>query len=1500
MAEVSVSVIGKDMLSASFRGMQSTVASLAGEITNLSSRAISPVTVALGNLLSDVVTNGVNALKNLKGTIESFNFIKLNMEMEMTRASFTTLLKSGTEANKMLDTLRIYANQTPFEFTQLTAATRKMLAFGFSAKEITTDYMGLGAGLLDVVGNASSALGAGAEGIQRITRALGQMRGLARVSAEDMNQLIDVGVQGYQILAEQLGMTVKEVREAMKKGGIDAEVGIKALLNGMMQQYGGGMQSFSQTAEGMSSTLNDYLADIQRGFGQIAYKEYRLLLTDVTKLVGSPAFTKFANMLGVQFGGAIKRLNDNVLKPAIQRMTQFVNTLGATDAGMQNFFDGLMRRIEPVTSLMRNLGLAFGKAAGLIRNFVMTFLQTDDVRQASEWLLRQLAKLNQMLYQFSQSTSISGREILEFARTVAANLRIAVVSVVHFIPVVKEAALVIAEIVKQLLKLNTTTNLLGTIRTVYDGLTKTIDSLVPRIIRLKDAIPAMASALIDALAPVRNVLGGFGDVLMSSGRFILEFIKQIMGLRQVQDAVSSIPDRLNQFADVLRMLSARIDDMTSKLPIWFDYLERLPNIIRGWIASIPAASQIIETLKSSLISLAQDTLATVVPLAIGYFESLKAKVTELIQSGIDFVMRFTLVGQTIRTVGQVASNVSTSMEPFIKFFLDLIRAALQAAGVTGDLQDVFAGLARGVEQLLAAVARILPDFNQMLSFFTLIANLIRDAISAVQMLLTALRPFADFLANVIRLFMELSGVNVSTIFTDLARVISNVLGKIAPLLPTLDEMRASVARLQQVFSPIMDAFGRFVTAASSLGGVLLTLTGQLLNFAAPFTTSGMTSALNWLTQATNSLAGFLSVVSQAATTGDWTTVTTTISTWATNMSTIITDNLRNLFSPENVAWFLTEGRANLVSFVIEKLGGIFTEAINTVSANLPATIQSASQYVKELIPNLITGIENSWNTLSSTISLTSSGLVNAFHGMWDTIQEITNTRGQTITQMVGNLPIAIAAMWEANKSSIRSGSDGLFDIIRESYQTTWEWIKSNIGSRDNFVQLSNSLSDEFSLWYRNAAESAWRTFSELTDKVVAYFTGPEFAASFDSASAVMGKSAEEAAFRLGVIIINFFKDTIKQGVVAAKEMYAYLVDQGPTLLAIGLSLFFKIKAAIDATIIRTISGLIQGILAAFGLTDWIPAVARFFDGLVDNVNRSSNDITTALNRFANWWRSLELGTMLRNFVTFVSNYVTRIMPQTVMLLAQMPGMIIDAAGNVIKEAMINMLTMIQNAIQSILGAIPGMSGYISTIQQMFQGWRDTVDGIGGTTAEATARIEAWRQALLAYNRDLNNLMIETGMDNLAGQTAVGARSMARSAATVTESLNKMANTNISNLAADVSYTTNQLQSSLSDMARTLMTTTTPMFMQLGSAIAGGIASGFDTAWASVAANIQNSVSGVAGMTVAGRAGGGGGVASITNVNNRSVDMNVTINQTTPTSTYDNLRYAQSLAQAKIF
>jgi tape measure domain-containing protein len=175
--------------------------------------------------------------------------IKLAADLEQSRVAFTTLLGSGEKARKFLDELAAFAAATPFEFKDLQDSSRRLLAFGFAAKDIIP--------IMNAVGSAVAGLGGGKEQIDRVTLALGQMQAKGKVSAEEMNQIAELGVPGWEMIAKAIGKSIPEAMKLAEKGAIDSTTAINALITGMNAKFPGMLEKQSQTINGQLSNLRD-------------------------------------------------------------------------------------------------------------------------------------------------------------------------------------------------------------------------------------------------------------------------------------------------------------------------------------------------------------------------------------------------------------------------------------------------------------------------------------------------------------------------------------------------------------------------------------------------------------------------------------------------------------------------------------------------------------------------------------------------------------------------------------------------------------------------------------------------------------------------------------------------------------------------------------------------------------------------------------------------------------------------------------------------------------------------------------------------------------------------------------------------------------------------------------------------------------------------------------------------------------------------------------------
>lgn len=217
--------------------------------------------------------------------------LKFNAGMEQSEVAFTNLLGSSEKAEKMLDRLYDISAKTPFEFPQLTKSTQRLLGFGMAAKDVIPT--------MTSIGDAVAGAGGGAQEIERVSTAFGQIQAKGKVSSEELLQLAESGVPAFKILGDQIGLTGEELSKKLKDGAIDAETGLSALVKGMNKRYGGMAAAQSKTFSGMLSTLKDTAAQV---LGKVTMPLFEFLRDDLLPEVNkvADAIGKWANAGGIQ------------------------------------------------------------------------------------------------------------------------------------------------------------------------------------------------------------------------------------------------------------------------------------------------------------------------------------------------------------------------------------------------------------------------------------------------------------------------------------------------------------------------------------------------------------------------------------------------------------------------------------------------------------------------------------------------------------------------------------------------------------------------------------------------------------------------------------------------------------------------------------------------------------------------------------------------------------------------------------------------------------------------------------------------------------------------------------------------------------------------------------------------------------------------------------------------------------------------------------------------
>lgn len=236
---------------------------------------------------------GVGALGSIAVKTASAN--------EQAAIAFELLLGSADKAQKFLGEVQKFAAATPFEMPQLRTAASRLLAVGVNAKDILP--------LLEALGDATSGMGTGAEGIERAVTALTQMRMKTKVTAEEMLQLTEAGIPAWQSLAAVLNTDVQTAMKMVERREVDAGKVFDAIqqkAGPAMQRLNGMMERQSTTLAGVWSTFKDNASQALATFAEPALPGLKRLIEGTAAAVPQVLETlrKMGNQVRGVFAGS--------------------------------------------------------------------------------------------------------------------------------------------------------------------------------------------------------------------------------------------------------------------------------------------------------------------------------------------------------------------------------------------------------------------------------------------------------------------------------------------------------------------------------------------------------------------------------------------------------------------------------------------------------------------------------------------------------------------------------------------------------------------------------------------------------------------------------------------------------------------------------------------------------------------------------------------------------------------------------------------------------------------------------------------------------------------------------------------------------------------------------------------------------------------------------------------------------------------------------------------
>ena len=181
-------------------------------------------------------------------------------QRELDAIAFNRLLGAGTGDSYLAD-LRTLAAETPLEYSDLTAMSRALATgFGDSPERMLE--------LMEAIGDAGSAVGVTADDMTMMAQAMSRMNSSGKATLEYLNILQERGVNVIGMLADAYGKTQGEIYDMISRSEINGQDAASIIQAGMQSMYGGAMETMAETFNGLTSTLEDTITELDNARGE--------------------------------------------------------------------------------------------------------------------------------------------------------------------------------------------------------------------------------------------------------------------------------------------------------------------------------------------------------------------------------------------------------------------------------------------------------------------------------------------------------------------------------------------------------------------------------------------------------------------------------------------------------------------------------------------------------------------------------------------------------------------------------------------------------------------------------------------------------------------------------------------------------------------------------------------------------------------------------------------------------------------------------------------------------------------------------------------------------------------------------------------------------------------------------------------------------------------------------------------------------------------------------
>ncbi len=222
-------------------------------------------------------------------------------KFEQWRIAFETMLGSSERAHKLLEQIKKFTLETPFQLPQVVEGGKRLLAFGIEAEKLIPT--------LKILGDVSAGLGTD---LGRMILNFGQVKAQAKLTGRELRDFAILGVPLLAELAKILNTTEADIQSMIFAGQISFEQTEQAFIN--MSAAGG---RFANLMLKQMKALFGILSNVRDMFIQIAIALGNKLLPTAKRIT-----TQFLNFLMIN-----KELIELKIGKLIETTLKFLNKL---------------------------------------------------------------------------------------------------------------------------------------------------------------------------------------------------------------------------------------------------------------------------------------------------------------------------------------------------------------------------------------------------------------------------------------------------------------------------------------------------------------------------------------------------------------------------------------------------------------------------------------------------------------------------------------------------------------------------------------------------------------------------------------------------------------------------------------------------------------------------------------------------------------------------------------------------------------------------------------------------------------------------------------------------------------------------------------------------------------------------------------------------------------------------------------------------------------------